>query len=159
MELSPYLQALVDDVEKVTALADESTRMVTSRLLVALEPSLRLALVQAISDTAALVTSDLDGVVAVVRMEGRDPVITVEHVNEAPAQAAPAEDEGDDSARITVRIPQGLKQRAEARAAQADQSLNTWIVQAIRRSAREDDFLPPFVRPRVPGARRVTGWA
>lgn len=159
MELSPYLTALVEDVEKVTALADEPTRAVTSRLLVALEPSLRLALVQAISDTAAVVTSDLDGVVAVVRMEGRDPVITVEHIREAPAQPAPTEDEGDDSARITVRIPEGLKQRAEARAAQADQSLNTWIVQAIRRATHEDAFLPPFIRPRVPGARRVTGWA
>ncbi|MCA1783822.1 MAG: toxin-antitoxin system HicB family antitoxin [Dermatophilaceae bacterium] len=159
MELSPYLRAIADDLEKVTALADESTRSVTGRLLTALEPSLQMALVQAVSDAVALVSAELDGVVAVVRMEGRDPVIAVEHTGESQAHQPPAEDEGDDSARVTVRLPQALKQRAEARAVESDQSLNTWIVQSIRRSTREDAFIPPFARPRVPGSRRVTGWA
>lgn len=159
MELSPYLRAIAEDLEKVTALADDSTREVTGRLLAALEPGLRMALVQAVSDATALISAELDGVVAVVRIEGRDPVIAVEHTGESPSHRPPTTDEGDDSARVTVRLPQGLKQRAEARAAEADQSLNTWIVQAIRRSTQEDAFIPPFARPRVPGARRVTGWA
>lgn len=60
---------------------------------------------------------------------------------------------------MTVRLPQGLKQRAEERAAASDQSLNTWIVRTIRRATHEDPFPGPFPRPRAPGSRRVTGWA
>src|SRR5688572_18894264 len=122
MDLSPYLQRLADDLEKVTALADDSTRATANRLLSALEPGLRAVLVEAISDTAAQVTADLDGVVAVVRLEGRDPVIAVERTDVgAPTMAIPTQDEGEeDSARITVRLPQSLKQRAEAKAAEAD---------------------------------------
>lgn len=163
MELSPYLQRLAEDLEKVTALADDATRETTARLVSAIEPSLRMALLEAISDTAALVTADLDGVVAVVRMEGRDPVIAVEHTGEAaaPTAAAAGADEGEeDSARITVRLAQSLKQRAESRAAEADQSLNTWIVQAIRRETQSSSG-PGFPYPHPPkaGSRRVTGWA
>lgn len=69
MELSPYLQSIADDLDKVTALADDDTREVTRRLLTALEPGLRLALVQAISDATAIIGAELDDVVALVRME------------------------------------------------------------------------------------------
>ena len=159
MELSPYLQGIAEDLEKVTALADDHTREITGRLLSALEPSLRMALVRAISDTAAIVTADLDDVVAVVRMEGRDPVISVERTGEPQPAAAPTADEGDDYVRVTVRLPEGLKQRAESRATQAEQSLNSWVVQAIRRASHEAGFAPPFMRPPMPGGRRTTGWA
>lgn len=159
MELSPYLQAIAEDIEKVTALADDSTRAVAGRLLAALEPSLRMALVQAVSDAVAVVSADLDGVVAVVRLEGRDPVIAVEHTGESPSPPPLTEEEGDDSARVTIRLPQGLKHRAETRAGEADQSLNTWVVQAIRRALLEDGALAGLGRGRLPGARRVTGWA
>ena len=158
VELSPYLTAIAEDLEKVTALADDPTRAVAGRLAEALEPGLRMARVRAVADAVAVVSADLDGVVAVVRMEGRDPVIAVEHTGGSPSRHPVGEDEGDDSARVTVRLPQSLKQRAEARAADADQSLNTWVVQAIRRSALEEG--PAQSRGgRPPGARRVTGWA
>lgn len=163
MDLSPYLQRLADDLEKVIALADDSTRATATRLLAALEPGLRAVLVEAVSDTAAVVTADLDGVVAVVRMEGRDPVIAVERTDSTAATIpVPAQEEGEeDSARITVRLPQSLKQRAETRAVEADQSLNTWIIHAIRRAAH-DDAGPgsPFAGgPHKSSSRRVTGWA
>lgn len=157
MELSPYLERLATDLEKITALADDATREVTRRLATALEPSLRMALVEAISDTAALVTADLDDVVAVVRMEGRDPVIAVERTGSpsdprALLAADPTDENDADSARITVRLPQGLKTRAESRAAELDQSLNTWIVQAIRRATQDE-------KTSTTSSRRITGWA
>lgn len=161
MELSPYLQGLAEDLEKVTALADDSTRSTAARLLAALEPGLRSALIAAVSDTAALVSAELDDVVAVVRMEGRDPVITVERTESAPgpAPSTPAVDADEDSARITLRLPQSLKQLAETRAGEADQSLNTWIVQALRQAVHADagpGFGPGFPRS---SSRQVTGWA
>ncbi|MDO5502358.1 MAG: toxin-antitoxin system HicB family antitoxin [Actinomycetia bacterium] len=160
MELSRYLRRLAEDLEKVTALADEHTRETTARLVSAIEPSLRMVLVEAISDTAALVTADLDDVVAVVRMEGRDPVVSVEQAARTEPIPTPAAEEGEeDSARITVRLPQSLKQRAEAHAGEVDQSLNTWIVQTIRR-ATSDAPGPGFPFGSAPrSSRRVTGWA
>lgn len=159
MELSPYLDRIAGDLERVTALADDTTREVTGRLLTALEPSLRMAFVEAITDAVSLVTAELDDAVAVVHLEGREPVITVERGHRAHTQSPPVQDEGEDNARVTVRLPQGLKERAEGRAAQADQSLNTWIVQAIRRSAQDYDGIPPFWGQRGHTGRRVTGWA
>ncbi|MGA8046304.1 MAG: toxin-antitoxin system HicB family antitoxin [Dermatophilaceae bacterium] len=159
MELSPYLQGIAEDLDKVTALADDQTREIAGRLVAALEPSLRMALVRAISDAAAIVTADLDDVVAVVRMEGRDPVVSVERTGDAHPATPPTEDEGDDYVRVTVRLPEGLKQRAESRATQAEQSLNSWVVHAIRRASHEAGFVPPFMRPPTPGARRTAGWA
>lgn len=165
MDLSPYLHRLAEDLEKVTALADDHTRETTARPVSAIEPSLRMVLLEAVSDTAALVTADLDDVVAVVRMEGRDPVVTVEQTATDATTPLPVSDpdEGDD-ARVTLRLPQSLKQRAETQAGEADQSLNTFIVQAIRRAT--SDGPGPQYGPRsalratqAPGSRRVTGWA
>jgi hypothetical protein len=159
MELSPYLHDIAADLDKVTALADEPTREIAGRLVSALESSLRMALVRAVSDALAIVSAELDGVTAMVRLDGGDPVIVVDASAQAPSETPPSPDEGDEGARITVRLPQSLKERAEIRAAEADQSLNAWIVQAIRRAAHEDPFVSAFTRGRMPGARRVTGWA
>ena len=41
-------------------------------------------------------------------------------------------EEGDETARITLRIPEALKTRAEEFAAGRGQSLNTWLVNAVR---------------------------
>jgi uncharacterized protein (DUF1778 family) len=49
------------------------------------------------------------------------------------------ESEGDDSlARVTLRIPESLKTKAEEAAADAGQSLNTWLVGAVRAATREN---------------------
>ncbi|MFK5635076.1 MULTISPECIES: toxin-antitoxin system HicB family antitoxin [unclassified Ornithinimicrobium] len=159
MDLTPYLDSVADDLGRATALADDHVRDVAHRLAVALEPGLRLALVRAVSDTAARVNTDLDDAVVTVTMDGRDPVVTVtrtgptEEAHPAPGEAAPAED--GDLVRITLRLPEQLKARAEELAGRADQSLNTWLVQAVRRSASTDE---PPTSP-LTGSRRISGWA
>lgn len=161
MELSPHLRRLAADLEKVTALADEPTREVAARLATALEPSLRMALVEAVTETAALVTAHLDDVVVTVRMDGRDPVVVIEQTSpEATAPIPTPEPDEDDDARVTLRLPQSLKRRAEKRAEEADQSLNSWIVHAIRRAAQgEPGPTNPFSPTSRHTPRRVTGWA
>jgi hypothetical protein len=83
-------------------------------------------------------------------------------------------------ARVTVRIPESLKTRAEEAATAVDQSLNSWIVTAIRRALSNRGInidvdlggfgMPPMppMPPRPgpsgfgPGAgrspRRIQGW-
>lgn len=162
MELQPYLARIAGDLDRVTALADEQTREVSRRLAVALEPGLRLAMTELLSDAAADLSSRLGGAVITVRVDGQEPVLQVTDAPVAdpvapplPAAPPPPPDELDDgTARVTVRLPDGLKRRAESLAQQARQSLNTWIVEAVR-TATEPASQPSTTRT----ARRLTGWA
>ncbi len=152
MQLTPYLEAVARDLDRATALADEPTRELTHRVAAALEPGLRLAMVQLLSDVAAQLTAELDGPVITVRMEGREPAWHI--VRDEATVVAPEVEPGDDdnSARVTVRLPEAVKRRAETAAQAAGQSLNTWIVQALRRATTPENTSHR-------SSRRISGWA
>ncbi len=154
MQLTSYLAAVAEDLDRATQLADDTTREVAQRLVTVLEPGLRLAMVQLLSDAAAQLTSELSGPVVTIRMDGREPVWhVVSPENEPSSHSFPeagTDDEGQ--ARITVRLPEAVKRRAEAAAQAAGQSLNTWIIQALRRATSGD-------QTRKHSSRRITGWA
>lgn len=105
-----------------------------------------------------------------MRLAGREPEFVVTRL--APAFAAPAPpapprppgpgeiaDDGGQS-RITLRLPEVLKSRAEELAVDLSQSLNTWIVDAIRDGI--DGRLPDGGPGPSGGGRRranrVQGW-
>lgn len=177
MNLDPYLSSVLADLDRATALADDQTREIAAKIAGAVEPALRLALVHALSDAAAAVTSELSDAAVVVRMEGRDPVLAVHRTEvlppvppapvapPAPPAAEPAEAEDGETARVTVRLPQSLKGQLDRLALEGDVSLNTWIVQALRRATGTRhadqgtgiDGAP--ITPTTQSARRVTGWA
>ena len=85
--------------------------------------------------------------------------------------ARPEEEDGD-LARVTLRIPEAVKARAEEKAAAAGQSLNTWLVGVVRAASNDHAInidvdlssIPfvgydPFAATRKQGnARRMTGW-
>lgn len=89
----------------------------------------------------------------------------------APAPPPPpqvdVQDEGD-LARITVRLPEGVKEKAEAQAGQSSQSLNSWIVNTLRQATRPGgvdidldlSHLPFFDKdfPHGSGRGRMSGW-
>lgn len=168
MNLDPYLAAVAADLDRATALADDQTRDVAARVATAVEPALRLALVQALSDAAASITSELTDSTVVVRMEGRDPVLAVHRTEAAPpAPPAPpppapaheplADPDDGETARVTVRLPQSLKGHLDRLAAEAEVSLNTWIVQTLRRATTTAPSVADTSTTH--SARRVTGWA
>ena len=174
MDLTPYLDSVAADLDRATALADDHVRDIAGRLGAALEPGLRLALVRAMSDTAAQVNTELDDAVVTVTMGGGEPVITVTRTGHGPgapsapvmpapptppAPPEPLEPESGDTARISLRLPEHLKVRAEERAASAGQSLNTWLVHTVRAATSDDATPTPDTTTAVTGARRVTGWA
>lgn len=165
MDLTPYLASVAQDLDKVTALADDQVRDVAHRLVAALEPGLRIALVRAVSDTAAQINTDLDEAVVTVTMSAGEPMVNVTSTPSRatadpppappgpPAPPEPADVDGG-LARITLRVPDQLKTRAEELSAEAGQSLNTWLVHAVRRATTEAGH-----RPRTRGTGRVSGWA
>jgi hypothetical protein len=152
MQLTPYLEAVARDLDRATALADEQTRELTHRVAAVIEPGLRLAMVQLLSDVAAQLTAELDGPVITIRMEGRDPSWYIVRDEGTPVAHDAERGDDDNSARVTVRLPEAVKKRAEAAAQIAGQSLNTWIVQALRRVTTTETTSHR-------SSRRISGWA
>lgn len=155
MELNSYLEAVQADLDRAMALADDQTRAVAAKVVIAAEPSLRLAIIQALTQAAAEVSAALEDTVVQVHLEGREPVIDVLRRNPEPAQAAEPEPEEEDqsTSRITLRLPEGVKTRADAAAQREGISLNSWITQACRQA------LAPQPSNQKTKTRRVTGWA
>lgn len=167
MNLDPYLSAVLTDLDRATSLADEQTRQVAAKVASVVEPALRLAMVHALSDAAAGITSELTDTAVVVTMEGRDPVLSVHRTRAvppvpptpptpSPPEPQPEAEDGE-TARVTVRLPQSLKAQLDRLAVEDDLSLNTWVVRALRRAVTTDAAGPDPLPTQ--SARRVTGWA
>jgi HicB-like protein involved in pilus formation len=176
MELTTYVDTLRADLMRAAEALGPESRAAAERLEVALEPATRMALMEALSDAAAEITQDLPHAAVEVRLKGREPQFVVtatepEMPEPEPTESEPIDDADDTVARITVRIPEGLKGRAEQAAADLGQSLNAWIVQAIRRATRPgginvDVDLGSMFQSGPPGqswpsrqSKRMKGWA
>jgi hypothetical protein len=92
-----------------------------------------------------------------IRVRGREPEVVVVPAEHPPADEPHEELLADDgsTARISLRLPDGLKSRAEAAAAASGSSLNTWLVRAVTAALREPAPSPSTGR----GPRRYTGFA
>lgn len=138
MDLSIYLNQLRDDLTSSAAHGDEQTRQTAAALSAAIEPAARLAIMNALSDLAAEVTTHLDGQVVDVRLDGRDLRIvvsgsTAESAEERDAQPPPPPpSDGGDISRITLRMLDEIKSQAEQAASVQGVSLNTWVAQAVQ---------------------------
>lgn len=175
MDITPYVDSLRRDLVAAADTGSEETRQAAERLALALDPAARLALMEALSHAAAEITSEMPAGAVDVRLSGRE----LEFVVQAPAAlpAAPAApppapplDEAEEGgmARITLRIPESVKARAEEMAAKAGHSLNTWLVNVVRAATSEtainidlDLSSIPFLNNDQLGGRRgrrMSGW-
>jgi hypothetical protein len=178
MDVTPYVERLRHDLIQAAGAADETMREAADRLALALDPSMRLALMEALSQATAEITTEMRAGAVEVRLNGRElDFVVSQPAPAAEAQPAPAtveddEDEDGATARITLRLPESVKARAEELAAKGGHSLNTWIVNVLRAATRdkavtvdidlssipfmEGEF--PFGRGRSRGNKRMTGW-
>lgn len=145
MDLMPYITSLREDLTTTASAGDEHTRRAAALLAAALEPSVRLALMNALSDLAAEVTAQLPGQVVEVRLDRRDVrvVVTGAAREEEPAERPPPPPppppplaDGGDIARMTLRMVEQIKGQAEQAAAAQGVSLNTFISQAVQGALR-----------------------
>jgi hypothetical protein len=158
MDLSPYVESLRTDVTAAAAVGGPDVARAAELVADALDPALRLVLLDLLTDAADQVTAGLDGPTVEVRLRGREPELVVtgaEHLAEAAyAPPTPAEDEG--TARLTLRLPETVKARAEQAAAAEGVSVNTWLVRAVQRALFEPT---PTTSASWPGGpRRITGF-
>jgi hypothetical protein len=180
MDITPYAERLRHDLAQAAAAGDEQVRDAADRLALALDPSIRLVLMETLSQAAAEITTEMRSGSVEVRLSGRELEFDVEHPvpaeRPAAAQAPSGEDEPDDgaTARITLRLPESVKAKAEELAGKTGSSLNTWIVNVLRAATRDgainidiDLSSIPFLDGGDPfgpgrggrrGSRRMTGW-
>jgi HicB-like protein involved in pilus formation len=168
MELSPYLENLGRDLAAAAATGGPEITRAADLLAGALDASARLCLLEALSDAAAEITTKLDSGSVEVRLRGREadlvvtPVTPAEHPADGPAAAPVTGDGGGDLARITLRLPEWLKQQVERSAASTGVSVNSWLVDAIGASVKAGPSPKAFpLKPPLPGkpGRRITGFA
>ena len=146
MQLSAHIEALQHDLAAVAALGDDASRQAAERISQALEPSVRLRLQDLLTEAAAEITAQLPNGRVDVRFAAGDLELT--YVEEE-VPAGPPVSTDDMTARITLRLPEGLKGIVEAAAALEGLSANTWLVQTIARNAEQR---------RRHGAKRLTGY-
>ncbi len=140
MELTPYVDRLRSDLSDAAAAGGAEAQQAADRLALALDPATRMMLLEALAQAAAEITGSLDHDAVDVRMNGREPEFVVTHLDAAqaappsapPEPPAPAEPEDASQSRITLRLPESVKVRAEEAANQLGQSLNAWLVDAVR---------------------------
>ncbi|RZU48542.1 HicB-like protein involved in pilus formation [Krasilnikovia cinnamomea] len=147
MDLTPYLETLRADLAAAAAPGGSETQRAADLLGHALEASARLALLEALSDAAAEITTRLHGAGVEVRLRGREADLVVTEAVTEPAPEPPALD-GGDLARLTLRMPEALKNHVEQAAAAEGISVNAWLVRAVTAAATQP---PRWARPEPPG--------
>ena len=188
MDITPYVERLRADLVSAAEASGPEARELAERLGYALDPSARLAMMEAISHAAAEITSEMSAGGVDVRLDGRDLEFVVDQAPAGPPSppappgpppppsADTAErDEDGTVARITLRLPESVKARAEEFAARSGHSLNTWLVNVVRAATREDGAISANVDLDLSsirmlgdqlsdmfgnkrGERRMTGW-
>jgi HicB-like protein involved in pilus formation len=167
MEMSPYVESLRRDLGRAAEAGGDEVRALAERLTAALEPSVRLVLLDALSTAAEEITRELAPGSVDVRLRSGEPefVVTppapVEPAEPAllapPPPPAPPDPDDGVTARINVRLPEPLKARIEQAAARERLSVNAWLVRTA--AAAVDDPRGGRGRGRSVGpGDSFTGW-
>lgn len=177
MDLTPYIESLRRELSAAAEVAGEEARTAAERLTGALDASVRLALIDALSTAADEITRDLAPGSVEVRMRGRNPdfVVTPPAPEPPEPEGPPAPpppppppgdaDQGEQgTARITLRLPEALKNRVEEASAAEGMSVNAWLVRTInaavtgRSGGGDQSFGYRGSRgPKI--GQRLSGWA
>ncbi|MFC9662333.1 hypothetical protein ACFVJ5_19030 [Nocardia sp. NPDC127606] len=132
MDLNAHTARLREELIAAAALGDEKTQATAAALAAAVESSSRLVLLSALSELAAEISTELGDRTVHVRLEGTEAKADVRK-NTAPGAEEPQtfEEMTGDISRVTLRLVEQLKSRAEEAAQQNGQSLNSWLSGAV----------------------------
>jgi hypothetical protein len=148
MQLQRFVDALKADLTAVAELGDETTADAAGRLVISLQASVGLRLLDALSEAVLELNERLPSGHVEVRLAGQDPELV--YVSDEPEAPAGPADEAY-TARITLRLPEALKASVELAAGREGVSVNTWIVRALSRTST--------AAPAAQSGNRLTGYA
>jgi hypothetical protein len=160
MHLAPYVSELHRQLAAAAGAQGEEGRAQAERLAPALDASARLMLLDALSAAAGEITAELAPGSVDLRLRGGEPewVVTPPPADADTGPAGTADWAGADegaTARINLRVPDGLKSRVEEAAGAAGLSVNAWLVRAIGAAVDGGSATAPR---RDAGGKRYTGW-
>jgi predicted DNA binding CopG/RHH family protein len=148
MEMAQFLESLENDLDRIAAVGDDAVSQAAGRLNQALRASAGMRLLDALGVAAVEISAQLPAGHVEVRMSGQDPNLVYVEEEQAAAQAPP---EDETSARITLRLPEGLKGQVEAAASREGISVNAWIVRALAHTVHAPQPRGPRIGSRLTG--------
>ena len=149
MDLQRYVSQVQEQLIATARVGDERTHETATALAAAAGPAVRLALLSAVSAAAEEIGALLEAATVSAHLDGDDV-----HVELTPSEAVPelAVDDGDASARISLRLSESLKAQVELAARSELISVNSWLVRAAGAALGRQ-------RPaHGTGNHRITGW-
>lgn len=175
MQLDHHILAVRHQLELAASAGGAAVAEAAPLLTAGLEPALRLALQGILAEAAGELTAQLDGLATVevrLRADGPDlvalpaPPDGVDHQvlppMPSPVRAEEPEVEADPvgeeiQTRFTLRVPEALKSRIDAAAAEAQVSVNTWLLGAARTRLDQPSTAGASATTRD-RSRRLSGW-
>lgn len=128
MQLEHSLVSLENAVNTQIRLGGEGLADVAAQLLEALRPAVRQTLMDVVTGTANEISNQLVGQTVEIRLQDGEPELVVVDVVGAPG----AGELDDLEARLTLRLPEKLKGLIEEAADGSGDSINSWVVNALR---------------------------
>jgi hypothetical protein len=164
MELAPYVETLNRELSAAAEVAGDDVRRAADRLLASLDAAVRLVLIDALGAAAEQITAELAPGSVELRLRGRDPEFVVippapSEPPAAPPPPPPTFDADDTTARISLRLPDGLKARIEEAAGSIGASVNSWLVNELQDAVvKIDQAASASERTHARPGKRMTGW-
>jgi hypothetical protein len=158
MDLQPYVDGVRHELAVAAAAGGQDAEALAERLTAPLESAIRLALLEALSEAAELITLELAPGSVDVRLRGRNPEFTVspgiEELPEPPAVVAPESEDDGGTWRVTLRLPEHLRAGVDAAARRDGLSVNAWLVRAVTAALGGGNRR----RPRGDSGNQFSGW-
>ncbi|MFP7696972.1 hypothetical protein [Trueperella sp. LYQ143] len=139
MLIGKYVASYRASVDTALSFADESTRALAHKILDVVQANFRLSLLDLVHDVANRVEQQLPDGVDVRAQSSRDDIdVIVTSKMTVTQEELPADEAADEdmTARLTLRLPQALKEEIEQEAARRSMSLNAYLVQLIRENLK-----------------------
>lgn len=149
MQLTAHIDALLADLAMTAELGDENVALAAERLSETLRGSARLRLLDLLSEVTLEISGQLPSGHVEVRLAGQEPSLV--YVEERQQEEFGAADDGM-AARISLRLPDALKNAIDDAAAKEGISVNAWLVRELKRALHRDSHPKGF-------GNRLTGFA
>ena len=152
MDLQRHVAAVQSDLAQAASLGGDDVAEAGRHLAEAAAAALQLRLLDLLSEAALGLNAQLPDGHVELRLAGRDPdLVYVAEVHREATEREAAAPEYD--ARITLRLPEAVKNAAETAADLEGISTNAWIVRALKRELEQRG------RTRVRAGNRLQGFA
>ncbi|TXG92646.1 toxin-antitoxin system HicB family antitoxin [Rhodococcus rhodnii] len=141
MNIDDHVARLRNDLVSAAALGDERTQQIAAALAEAIVPAARMTILSVATELASEIDDRLPDRSVGVRLDG-DRIVAEVRSSDAPPTdpvdvSAAFDNMSGEISRVSLRLMEQLKSRAEEAASQNGVSLNSWLSQAVQGALRD----------------------